>query len=63
MARRLQNQKRSEYQCPPKACPAPADLRGHPSIMHLVRLEWRSRMDNCRSGAARKARASAKGAQ
>ena len=49
MARRLQNQKRSEYYCPPKTCPSPADLRPHPQLMARVRTEWEFRMANARA--------------
>ncbi len=60
MARRLQNQKRSEYHCPAKSCPAPADLRGLPGIQREVRKEWAARMEFCRSGKARARRVVAK---
>jgi hypothetical protein len=60
MARRLQNQKRSEYQCPPKACPRPASLAGFPELVGYVRKEWVNRMNDCRSGVARARRVTAK---
>lgn len=60
MARRLQNQKRSEYYCPAKKCPAPADLRRFPEIQREVRTEWASRREYCRSGQATARRAAAK---
>ena len=60
MARRLQNQKRSEYKCPPKACPRPADLAQFPYIMGFVRKEWVARMVFCRSGGKARRRAQAK---
>lgn len=48
MAKRLQNQKRVSYQCPPKACPSPVDLRPYPELMNQVRREWEKRMAYCR---------------
>lgn len=60
MARRLQNQQRSEYHCPAKKCPAPADLRRFPEIQREVRSEWASRREFCRSGQATARRAAAK---
>ncbi len=60
MARRLQQQKRSEYHCPAKVCPNPADLRQFPNLMGIVRAEWASRMTAARDGSARKRRAKAK---
>lgn len=60
MAKRLQAQKRSEYNNPPKACPRPADLLIYPNLMALVSANWRNRLDMCRSGAASRARADAK---
>lgn len=60
MARRLQNQKRSEYHCPAKVCPNPADLRQFPSLMKLVPEEWASRMTGSKNGTARIRRAKAK---
>ena len=49
MAKRLSAQKRDSYQCPPKACPAPADLLQFPEIMNRVRAEWRRRMEDARN--------------
>ena len=60
MAKKLATQKRSEYQCPPKVCPNPADLRQFPSIMARVRAEWRNRMEAARSGSTKRRRAEAK---
>ena len=60
MARRLQNQKRSEYQCPPKTVPRPADLARFPELQREVIREWQSRIAYCRSGAAVARRAGAK---
>lgn len=60
MARRLQNQKRSEYQCPPKAVPQPADMARFPELRREIVNEWRNRMVYCRSGQASRRRADAK---
>jgi len=60
MARRLANQKRSEYHCPAKVCPAPADFARFPELMRMVRDEWRGRREFCRSGQATRRRADAK---
>lgn len=60
MARKLKDQKRSGYSCVAKVCPKPADLARFPELMHIVRAEWRARMEYCRSGQAVARRAKAR---
>ena len=48
MAKRLQDQKKSGYACPPKTCPNPADFRGFPELQAYVRAEYKYRMEYCR---------------
>lgn len=60
MAKKLSAQKRSEYHCPAKACPVPADLRRFPEIQREVRKDWAARREFCRSGQAQARRAAAK---
>ena len=48
MAKRLSDQKKSGYRCPPKSCPNPADFKGFPELQAYVRAEWRKRMENCK---------------
>ena len=48
------------YNAPPKNSPAPADLRGFPELMGLVRKDHRKRMEFQRSGAYLIARANAR---
>jgi len=49
MAKKLSNQKKSEYNCPAKRCPAPADFRNFPELMNYVRAEWRRRLITARA--------------
>lgn len=60
MARKLKDQKRSEYDCAAKRCPHPADFARFPELMRQVSIEWSSRLVYCRSGQATKRRADAK---
>ena len=49
--------KKREYCCSQKVCPRPADFAQFPELMRYVRAEWRTRMERCASGQARKERA------
>lgn len=60
MAKRLAQQKRSEYRCPPKSCPVPADLRYFPELMNMVRQEHQGRIRQSRDGTFRAQRVAAK---
>jgi hypothetical protein len=48
MAKRLSDQKKSHYRCPPKSCPRPADFRGFPELQAYVVAEWNYRREYCR---------------
>lgn len=60
MARRLKDQKRSEYDCTAKRCPKPADFARFPELMNDVRNEWQQRLIFQRSGDYKRRRAVAK---
>ena len=52
--------KRRTYECPPKACPRPADLIRVQGILPFIIREHAARMNNARSGASSARRAEAK---
>jgi hypothetical protein len=60
MARKLKDQKRSEYDCAAKRCPNPADFARFPELRRQIRIEWQNRLEFMRSGQARARRVAAK---
>jgi len=49
MAKKLKDQKKSGYSCPPKSCPRPADFRNFPELQAYVNAEYRYRMEYCKN--------------
>lgn len=61
MAKKLAQQKRVAYLCPPASCPHPPEYAGLGSYIHqAVRTTYVHRMVAARNGSARAARAAAK---
>ena len=48
MAKKLKDQKKSHYRCPPKVCPKPADFKRYPELQAYVTAEWKYRMEYCK---------------